>query len=278
MSNARWKYPFHDCIVAVDISPDHQTLESPDIDHGMICVVLDLRRFTLEIEKLVGQQVIERYLSRQEQKFWRRLTSAKRKREWLGGRFAAKYAAAQMIARPGDDIDWFRVAVHYDNNGRPVLAAEGQLPGLPDISISHSADLTAAMAVSSGLCGLDIQKITDRVARVQDRFCSEVETEVIRSFFRDSSDQHHSTLLTMLWAAKEALRKVEKTSVLPGFMELELRKINEISQQSDRAFWKLIFTRKYRDRHDTPCSREYAVGVRLIEDYVLAVTTVNESA
>ena len=262
-SNERMEFPFRDCIVQVQ--------ESIGNEPFMICVVIDLRKFAGEIEKLGEEQVIARYLSSQEQEYWNRLTSAKRKREWLGGRFAAKYVAAELLTRGGNDVEWSTLAVLYDIKGRPVLAANDKGVDLPDISISHSGDLAASMAVNTGLCGIDIQKITDRVVRIRDRFCTTQEEQILLSFFSASNEQN-ITVLSKLWAAKEALRKIEKSSVLPGFLELELKKIQEASL-GKKPFWEFIFTRKQTNMNGTAGTRKHNVTLRLMADYVLAVTT-----
>ena len=270
-SNERWEFPFRDCIVAADSFPALQVQEAIENERGMICVIFDLRRFAGEIEKLGLEQVIARYLSSQEQEYWKRLTSAKRKREWLGGRFAAKYVAAELLTRRGNGAEWSTLTVLYDKKGRPVLAANDKRMDLPDISISHSGDLAASMAINTGLCGIDIQKITDRVARVRDRFCTPQEEEILLSFF-NSPDEQNITVLSKLWAAKEALRKVEKSSVLPGFLEFELKKIKEASLGKN-PFWEFIFTRKQSNMSGTAGTRKHNVKLSLITDYVLAVTT-----
>jgi len=264
-------FPFCDCIVAPDSFPVLQALNSLQNKHSLICIVFDLRKFATLVEKLGEKQVVGLYLSNQEKQYWHRLTSSKRKREWLGGRFSAKYAAAELISRKGIDVNWSALTIAYDNTGRPVLDVDDKRMAQPDISISHSADLAASMALSKGLCGLDIQKITARIARVRDRFCSNAEDKVLRSFFSDS-DEQNITVLTKLWAAKESLRKAERSSVLPGFLELELKEIQKISP-GGKAFWRFIFTRKQSDMKGTATTGKHVVVLSLMADYVLALNT-----
>ncbi len=271
MSIERRKFPFCDCIVAPDSSPALQALDSLQNEKGAKCIVFDLLKFATVVEKLGEEQVVSLYLSDQEQEYWHRLSSTKRKREWLGGRFSAKYAAAELLSGKGKDVNWYTLTIAYDNNGRPVLAVDDKRMVQPDISISHSADLAASMALSKGLCGLDIQKISARITRVRDRFCSNAEDKILRSFFSDSNEQN-ITVLTKLWAAKESLRKAERSSVLPGFLELELNEIQKIPP-AGKAFWRFIFTRKQSDIEGTATTGKHVVVLSLMVDYILALNT-----
>jgi phosphopantetheinyl transferase len=271
MSIERRKFPFYDCIVAPGNSPALLALDFLQNEISAKLVVFDLLKFATVVEKLGEEKVVGGYLSNQEQEYWHRLTSAKRKREWLGGRFSAKYAAAELLSKKGDDVNWSALTIAYDNTGRPVLGVDDKRMAQPDISISHSADLAASMALSKGLCGLDIQKITARIARVRDRFCSNADDKVLQSFFSDS-DEQNITVLTKLWAAKESLRKAERSSVLPGFLELELKEIQKISP-GGKSFWRFIFTRKQSDMKGTATTGKHVVVLSLIADYVLALNT-----
>jgi holo-[acyl-carrier protein] synthase len=271
MSIERRKFPFCDCIVAPDSSPALRALDSLQNENGAKCIVFDLRKFATVVEKIGEKQVVSLYLSTQEQEYWHRLTSTKRKREWLGGRFSAKYAAAELLSGKGNDVNWSSLTIAYDNNGRPVLAVDDKRMVQPDISISHSADLAASMALSKGLCGLDIQKISARINRVRDRFCSNAEDKILRSFFSDSNEQN-ITVLTKLWAAKESLRKAERSSVLPGFLELELNEIEKIPP-AGKTFWRFIFTRKQSDMKGSATKGKHVVVLSLMVDYILALNT-----
>jgi len=272
-----WRdFPFHGCLTSAESSPVLKTLEAQDYPHGMKCVVLDLLKFEMEIQKLGEEMVIDQYLSLQEQRYWGRLTSGKRKREWLGGRFAAKYVAAEMLSQAGNNVDWSRLALIYDKTGRPFLVADNKTLSLPDISISHSVDLAASMAVIKGLCGIDIQKITDRIERIRERFCTTHEGQILFSFFSGTYKQH-AVVLTKLWAAKEALRKVAKDSILPGFLQLELKEINACPVNKETDSWRFIFTRKHNGMNGNYRSKKSTVAVGLIADYVLARTTTNDS-
>ena len=158
-----------------------------------------------------------------------------------------------------------------DKNGRPFLAAATKKEALPDISISHSGDLAAAMAVSRGLCGIDIQKITDRVVKVRNRFCSPNEEHLIQSFFKTFRAEQ-SSALTKLWAAKEALRKAAAIDALPGFLELELTGITTASPHTAAPPYQFTFLWKHMDMHGSEFDEKCCVAVSHFADYALALT------
>ena len=269
-------FPFQNCIVSAESFSCPQTRKLLEYQHGMTCILLDLQRLEEEMQKLGKEKVLAHYLSRREQGCLVRFTSDKRKREWLGGRIAAKHVAAGVQAQNGNALPWSGLPIIADENGRPFLAVDKKSTALPDISISHSGNLAAAMAISKGYCGIDIQKVTDRVVKVRERFCTLDEVQIVQSFF-SAPRTKHSSALTKLWAAKEALRKVANMSSLPGFLELELTEILEGPSQRDPGPWKFIFIWKHIDINGNPVTEKCSVAVSLIEDYALALTTRNDT-
>ena len=264
-------FPFQNCLVSAEILSVPLVREMLQYHHGMTYLLLDLQRLEKELLKIAEQNVATPFLSSLEQVYLNRLTSGKRKREWLGGRFAAKYAATGMLAQNGNTLPWSNLAVIADKNGRPFIASGENGAAMPDISISHSGNLAAAMAVSTGFCGIDIQKVTDRVVKVRERFCSPNEAHILASFF-SASRANQSSILTRLWAAKEALRKVANMNSLPGFLELELAEINAGPSHNGPASWRFIFTWQHIDVHGNPATHRCRVAVSHIADYALALS------
>jgi phosphopantetheinyl transferase len=276
MNHNPQNFPFYSCLVRPDGYFALRTLKSLENNSAITCTLFDLKQFDSELNKLGGEKTIFCYLHGKEQDYLKRLTSDKRKREWLGGRFAARYAATQLLSRSGKELDWTRLSIEYDNDGRPFLAFQDKNITLPDISISHSADMAAAMAINTGLCGIDIQKITGRIAKVRERFCSDREEKTILSAFCESTGQHIIGL-TGLWAAKEALRKVAKDSIVPGFLEFELKVINENYVSGENSAWKFSINRKPRSNDTTEPVKKHKVAVYLSTVYVLALATTGDT-
>ncbi len=157
------------------------------------------------------------YLGAAERKRLDSYSFLKRRLEWLAGRIAAKKCVLEMFP----DRKWLDLEIAADPRGRPRVGFRPD-PDMrpPDISISHSHGLAAAMAVPAGTCGVDIQKAVPSVIKIQERFASSLELNLLRRALPEMPGEE--TLLTMLWAAKESLRKAANTSPLPGFLELRL--------------------------------------------------------
>lgn len=150
----------------------------------------------------------------------------KRKREWLGGRIAAKLAVAEYLLGElaPDETNWSEWQIIPDTNGKPhVESTTKRENNPPHISISHSGGLAIALA-SPLPCGIDIQKKTATVTKVRDRFSEPQEVSIMNSN-QNFAGMDEATKLTMLWAAKEAVRKTVDVSPLLGFKEMNLVKV-----------------------------------------------------
>lgn len=99
--------------------------------------IVDLRRLDIE-----NQHFIERVLSISERKVFHQLGSAKRKREYLGGRFAGKEAYLKAKHQGIGSIDLRDISILNDEDGCPFLNDENA-----QISISHENDYVIAFVV-----------------------------------------------------------------------------------------------------------------------------------
>ncbi|MFH1021241.1 MAG: 4'-phosphopantetheinyl transferase superfamily protein [Pseudomonadota bacterium] len=161
-------------------------------------------------------EVASRYLSADELNRWLGLRLKKRRTEWLGGRLAAKCAAAGLLDETA--MDWRKLVIRTEEDGRPYVAAEAHGVA-PFISISHSGPMAAALAANLP-CGLDIQESGDKIQRVRQRFAAPEEEDILGASLSRSFPE--TERLTMLWAAKEAVRKMVRTSPLLGLLEIRL--------------------------------------------------------
>lgn len=186
----------------------------------------------LQVELAEGRLDPAQFLGPAEQATLAGFTFAKRRLEWLGGRLAAKAAAlaweGQPLAVAG--LAGWRVVSAPD--GRPGLQRVGASPDGPklELSISHSHGLAAALVVTARPCGLDLQKVTDTVVRVRERFCSETEGALLRDGWV-GHEGREELRLTLLWAAKEAVRKGRGGVPLPGFLVMRLLSIELLGEQ-----------------------------------------------
>ena len=161
---------------------------------------------------------IANYLGDTERQRLSSYTYPKRRTEWLGGRIAAKYAILMIDNPENTELQdtWLSLEIKSEKDGRPVIHDTMHPERLmADISISHSHGMAAGLAFGRGRCGVDIQQITSTVEKVKERFVDTAEEAVVAALPMAGSG---SRPLTLLWAAKEALRKAVGTKVLPGFL------------------------------------------------------------
>ncbi|MHB1350790.1 MAG: 4'-phosphopantetheinyl transferase family protein [Desulfobulbaceae bacterium] len=161
-----------------------------------------------ELEELLaapeGESLLCTHLSPAERSRYDGFTYPGRRREWLGGRLACK-AAILNLAGSTATHTMPELAIGSAANGAPILRCSSPAASpLPAISISHSNRYVAAMAAWAESCGIDIQKTTDQILRVVDRFAAASEVLLLRKTLPHLEETQR---LTLLWAAKEALKK-----------------------------------------------------------------------
>jgi phosphopantetheinyl transferase (holo-ACP synthase) len=264
--------PIKNCIITEQSFSTPRVKELLQYPHLLTYVLLDLQKLEEEINQLGEERALTDNLSREEQDLLSSFTLAKRKREWIGGRFAAKFATSRLLEKAASQkecMHWSSHIITTDKNGRPSLSAGKENTTQPyDISISHSASMAAAMAIHKGYCGIDVQKVTPKVMKVSDRFCTNAEKQIMQDSFPGEPELQAASL-TKLWAAKEALRKASAVSSLPGFLELELIEITSDPLQKKSGPWGFNFNWKSPVGHT---HEKYRVAVTHLEDYALALT------
>ena len=125
----------------------------------------------------------------------------RRRREWL----ATRILLNEMLGGyPGID---------YDSNGAPHLKDNVHI----NISVSHADGLVAVSMSKKNHVGIDVERVTNRVLRIKDKFLTPDEY--------DNNDPNLLQLLYIQWCAKEAMSKAcnvahydyQNTYTLPGF-------------------------------------------------------------
>jgi phosphopantetheinyl transferase len=173
----------------------------------------------------LNDQGLSHWLHEREKKQLTALTHTKRNREWLGGRICAKeglrgfyHQRKEMEVLP----PYPQWRIENEASGRPYFTdLTVKTFSLPELSISHSKEFAAAL-IWSAHCGIDIQYSSEKLLRVKERFCTEEEEQVLQ----DSVPQLSSmSQLTLLWAGKEAVKKMLSPKGIPGFHELILQQL-----------------------------------------------------
>lgn len=151
----------------------------------------------LHSQRILHQTEMNRLLS---------FSHGKRRLEWLGGRLTAKFALQYCFTPPARreaEFEPAKIGISNDSYGRPFFNWLGEAPWscpqIPFLSISHSGCFAAAVAANTP-CGLDLQKIVEKLQHLQTRFASPAEMAL-------GSIYDELVWLGMLWSAKEAVKK-----------------------------------------------------------------------
>jgi phosphopantetheinyl transferase len=155
-------------------------------------------------------------LTKAEQAYFKRFRYQKRKLEWLGGRVAAKAAILEFTARGSLLNKMQQLTILPDEHGRPTA----DLPVNIALSISHSSKFAVALVSSRKTSGIDLQKISPKLPDLTDRFATAKDLSILAGL---PVTADHVTRLTMLWAAKEALKKSILHDQPAIFSGIELR-------------------------------------------------------
>lgn len=209
------------------------------------------------------------YLCREERERFHAFRYEKRKTEWLAGRIAAKCAGLQLhnndeqICR--EKKQWHQLQISADNSGKPIVIwFSMESSSTVCISISHSKGFAVAIAAREN-CGVDIQQVTPAVERVEERFVTSEEKNILAEI----SDLYgRRAALTLLWSAKEAVKKTSAGAFLPGFLDIRLKSL----QKSGDAFLFAVNV-QYKESIQNVSQ---LIWVKLLDGFSYAVTTRNQ--
>ena len=209
--------------------------------------IADMQELDEDDRRLAG------LLSFLERRHARELRFAKRRYEWLAGRVAAKAAAIFHAGQDTELLPPHSITLLADAHGRPepdsFWPSDVSRP-----SISHSHEYGVAM-VSAVACGIDLQRIEERILGLEKRIINSEEQHVAA----DLLDWHRMIGLTLIWSVKEAVKKMLLAD-RPGLFEAVL--IEEISRP-DPLSWRV------RCRLAETGQIQKVNGVQL-EQYILA--------
>lgn len=157
----------------------------------------------------------EDLLSAPETVVYNGLYSAKRRNDWLLGRWTAKrlvQAAAEKSGGPRLSCREISILAAKDGSPEVWVGEEGDFRrGNFNISISHSRDVSLCAAIphpgvevpAAHLLGADIEAIESR----SDRFIQDYFTEEEKGLVRQAPTERIDCLITAIWSGKEAALK-----------------------------------------------------------------------
>ncbi|MGE5357528.1 MAG: 4'-phosphopantetheinyl transferase family protein, partial [Bacteroidales bacterium] len=135
-------------------------------------------------------------------KYW----APKRRRDWRLGRWTAKNALVRAGAIGNGAVrapECARLSIRANEAGVPRVFVD-DTDGEWEVSISHSGDFgLAAVARKSATVGCDIETI----GRRGQEFVVDWFTEAERALAAETSPEARSSIVTLIWSAKESALK-----------------------------------------------------------------------
>ena len=165
------------------------------------------------------------FLNSEERRIVEGYTLPKRRMEWLAGRLCVKEALLAYWQTFTDHpaLSATDIQIDYAPSGRPYVKTDPDpSPFRHDISISHS-DAFGVAAAAGEQCGIDIQRTTDTLIKVQSQYCSPGEVAYLAEVLPDDSV---TAGLGLLWTCKEAIKKANISSTPMGFLTLKLTRLD----------------------------------------------------
>ena len=194
----------------------------------------------------------------------------KRRSEYLTGRICAKMAVDGFLQRtqtPSMPLSLSEIEIARTADGRPEVRLDNPETKAPqmDISISHGGEYGAALA-AHGKCGIDVQLRQAGLLRVRKKYCSEGDYNLLETSLpaRDPL-----TRLAVLWAAKEAAKKALSHWHMPGFLDLVLCRLENLTN-----CMVLVFHITQKKRQVMPA--KVTVATDMFGEYSLALCLVDE--
>ncbi|HBB65981.1 MAG: hypothetical protein A2X28_03220 [Elusimicrobia bacterium GWA2_56_46] len=142
----------------------------------------------------------------------------KRRRDWLGGRYAAKTLLKESL---NQETPLTAMEISYDSFGRPVWTGGGGTQRL--LSITHSGPFCAAACGPEGtkFLGIDLEKAEPRAEAWYKDYFHKSELSVSAPH-PSSLIPHPYTLATRLWTQKESLLKALGLGLKADLLDIDL--------------------------------------------------------
>lgn len=168
------------------------------------------------------------------------ITHTKRRTEWLAGRWLV-LQLAERINLPFNGI-W------TDEFNKPHLVEENA-----SISLSHASPYVVAILNTKGLCGIDVEKLRDKLIPLAPKFLNDNEL---------AEASNNLAKLAVLWGAKEALYKLHGRKSLIFKSNLAIENFNFVNGSG--SFTGLL---KLGNKNEW-----YSMKAEKFDDYVLVYT------
>lgn len=156
-----------------------------------------------KIEETSDQLLSQLQLDGREREKLASLNKGKRTSHWLATRVLLRH-----LLRTSDYI-----SCPSDEHGKPYL------PDHPyKISLTHSFDYAGIMMSTQGECGIDLERIADKIRRIQHKFMKPEEL----AFIPEEGGLKHVEQLYACWCAKEAVYKLQGKKGVSFFRDMHI--------------------------------------------------------
>lgn len=147
----------------------------------------------------------------------RSLKVAKRRQDWLLGRYAAKRGLAALTGLGDETLSRWDIRTHED--GAPEAWLDGR-PAAPSLSLSHSGGRALCVVASADVSpGCDLEQVETRsIGFVETFFTAAERLQVARA-----SPPDRDLLVTLLWSAKESALKSLRHGLRKDTRSVEVR-------------------------------------------------------
>jgi phosphopantetheinyl transferase len=153
--------------------------------------------------------LLSEQLSAEEAEEYRSLRHAKRRLEWLVGRIVVKAAVRSCMTAEAPLAS--EITVKKDSSNSPFIHISGgeEKDVLLHVSLSHSFDVAVAAAAEGVRVGVDVEKISEKIQEIADRFAKAEEVDR----FSKNRNIPKETSLSCIWTVKEASLKAVGSQV-----------------------------------------------------------------
>jgi 4'-phosphopantetheinyl transferase len=159
-----------------------------------------------------------------------RLRFAKRRADWLLGRWTAKRALAAYLNLSGDCLGLAGIEIRPAASGAPEVFLANE-PAGATISLSHRDGVAVCAVAPSGVAlGCDLELIEPR----SDAFVADYFTTEEQALVAWASAEDRFRLLALLWSAKESTLKALRTGLRLDTRSVTVSLVDAIGRRSDR--------------------------------------------
>lgn len=151
------------------------------------------------------------WLSEAEATAFARLATAKRRRDWLLGRWTVKRLVQAWLAQRGVRLSLDAIVIDNRPSGAPFVRLPHAVDLEPIISISHSGDLglAALLPTTTIPLGTDAEQVVARAPAFIETFFTSAEADA----WSQAPPAAQPRLATTIWSAKEAVVKAVQTGL-----------------------------------------------------------------